>query len=220
MKKIAFVLLQLVVGSAEQDKGLKTNKFNVVGKLTFRFWVEKIVLAFSSSMASSRPSWDAWVHNQDCLLQLRFLWIFCRFDQNQLVLMEVIFFKTKVIHPNYSKHWPYTVEYTIDCVCSKMLNHGLFLSLFKLIPCPIHWIVYVLDYLNSVFEFQSSFSTGGWGRLPKDDEYAALFDMNRWLAVKCCPCTLSAKDRGATKNPAVDLELILMHHFSRILPRC
>ena len=30
-------------------------------------------------------------------------------------------------------------------------------------------------------------------------------------------CTLSAKDRGATKNPVVDLELILMHHFSRIL---
>ena len=29
-------------------------------------------------------------------------------------------------------------------------------------------------------------------------------------------CTLSARDRGATKNPAVDLELILMHHFSRI----
>ena len=31
------------------------------------------------------------------------------------------------------------------------------------------------------------------------------------------PCTLSAKDLGATKNPAVDLELILVHHFSRIL---
>ena len=30
-------------------------------------------------------------------------------------------------------------------------------------------------------------------------------------------CTLSAKDQGTTKNPAVDLELILMHHFSRIL---
>ena len=28
------------------------------------------------------------------------------------------------------------------------LNHGLFLSLFKLIPCPIHWIVCVLAYLN------------------------------------------------------------------------
>ena len=30
-------------------------------------------------------------------------------------------------------------------------------------------------------------------------------------------CTLSAKDRGATKNQVVNLELILMHHFSRIL---
>ena len=53
----------------------------------------------------------------------------------------------KVIHPKYSKHWPYTVAKTIDCLCSKMLNHGLnnglFLSLFKLIPCPIHWIVYL-----------------------------------------------------------------------------
>ena len=47
---------------------------------------------------------------------------------------------------------------TIDCVCSKMLNHGLnqglFLSLFKLIPCHIPWIVYymclpiLISYLN------------------------------------------------------------------------
>ena len=54
---------------------------------------------------------------------------------------------TKVIYSKYSKHWPYTVAYTIDCVCSKMLNHGLnhglFLSLLKLIPCHIHSIVYV-----------------------------------------------------------------------------
>ena len=28
----------------------------------------------------------------------------------------------------------YTVAHTIDCVCSKMLNHGFFLSLLKLIP--------------------------------------------------------------------------------------
>ena len=53
---------------------------------------------------------------------------------------------TPVIYPKYSKNWPYTVAHTIDCVCSKMLNHGLnhglFLSLFKLIPCPIHWVVY------------------------------------------------------------------------------
>ena len=63
----------------------------------------------------------------------------------------------KVIYPKYSKHWAYTVPHTIDCVCSKMLNHGLnhglFLSLFKLIPCHIHWIVYVLAYLNFIFEF-------------------------------------------------------------------
>ena len=56
--------------------------------------------------------------------------------------------RSKVIYPKYSKNWPYTVVHTIDFVCSKMLNHrlnhGLFLSLFKLIPCPIHWIVYVL----------------------------------------------------------------------------
>ena len=50
---------------------------------------------------------------------------------------------TKVIYPKYSKRWQSTVAHTIDCLCSKILNHGLnhglFLSSFKLIPCPIHW---------------------------------------------------------------------------------
>ena len=53
----------------------------------------------------------------------------------------------KVIYTKYSKHWPYTVAHTIDCVCSKInhgSNHGLFISLLKLILCPIHWIVNVL----------------------------------------------------------------------------
>ena len=40
----------------------------------------------------------------------------------------------KVIYTKYSKHWPYTVAHTIDCVCTKMLNHGLFILLFMLIP--------------------------------------------------------------------------------------
>ena len=31
---------------------------------------------------------------------------------------------TKVIHYKYSKHWLSTVSHTIDCVCSKTLNHG------------------------------------------------------------------------------------------------
>ena len=64
---------------------------------------------------------------------------------------------SKVIYTKYSKHWPYTMAHTIDCVCIKMLNHGLnhglFISLFKLIPCPMHWIIYVLAYLNFIFEF-------------------------------------------------------------------
>ena len=50
----------------------------------------------------------------------------------------------KVIYTKYSKHWSYTVAHTIDCVCSEMLNqglnHGFFLSLFKLT-------------LNFIFEF-------------------------------------------------------------------
>ena len=29
---------------------------------------------------------------------------------------------TKVIYTKYSKHWPYTVAYTFDCVCSKINN--------------------------------------------------------------------------------------------------
>ena len=54
--------------------------------------------------------------------------------------------KVKVIYTKYSKHCPYTVAHTFDCVCSKInhgLNHGLFISLLKLILCPINWIVYV-----------------------------------------------------------------------------
>ena len=39
----------------------------------------------------------------------------------------------KVIHPKYSKHWPYHLAATMDCGCSKMWNHGwnhgLFFSL-------------------------------------------------------------------------------------------
>ena len=66
-----------------------------------------------------------------------------------------IHLSSNVTNPKYSKHWPYMVAYTIDCVCSKMLNHGLnhglFLSLFNLIHWHIHWILYV--YV-SLFKFQ------------------------------------------------------------------
>ena len=33
--------------------------------------------------------------------------------------------RSKVIYPKYSKHWLSTVAHTIDCVCIKILNHGL-----------------------------------------------------------------------------------------------
>ena len=66
--------------------------------------------------------------------------------------LYVLWARGKVIYPKYYKHWHYTVAHTIDWVCSKMLNqglnHGLFLSFFKTIPCHIHWIVHVLAYLN------------------------------------------------------------------------
>ena len=49
--------------------------------------------------------------------------------------MQVTYVLLKVIYPKYSKHWLSTVAHTIDCVCSKILNHGLnhglLFSLFK-----------------------------------------------------------------------------------------
>ena len=73
---------------------------------------------------------------------------------NNLVFLFFFLLLDKIIYPKYSKHWPYTVAHTIDCMCSKMLNHGLLLSLFKLISCHIHELyTYVLAYLNIIFEF-------------------------------------------------------------------
>ena len=52
----------------------------------------------------------------------------------------------KVICPKYFKHSPYTVAYTIDCVCSKMLNQCLnrgfffhFSSLYPAIETSIYF---------------------------------------------------------------------------------
>ena len=63
----------------------------------------------------------------------------------------------KVIETKYSKHWPYIVAQTFDCVCSKINNSWfksmIFILLFKLMPCPIHWMVCLLAYLNFILEF-------------------------------------------------------------------
>ena len=42
------------------------------------------------------------------------------------------FGSAKVMYPKYSKHSSYTVAHTLDCVCSKMVNHGLNHGLFEL----------------------------------------------------------------------------------------
>ena len=68
-------------------------------------------------------------------------------EENKYINIYIFVPKPKVIYTKYSKHCPSTVAHTIDCMCSKInhgLNHGFFLSLFKLILCPIHWIVCVL----------------------------------------------------------------------------
>ena len=52
------------------------------------------------------------------------------FAKKSVNICSWIYIKGKAIYTNYSKHWPYTVAHTIDCVCSKMLNHGLSHGLF------------------------------------------------------------------------------------------
>ena len=59
---------------------------------------------------------------------------FSALNGNLLMQYHFINTGTKVIHTKYSKHRPYTVAHTIECVCSKInhgLNHGLFISLLK-----------------------------------------------------------------------------------------
>ena len=64
------------------------------------------------------------------------------------------------IYPKYSKHWLSTVADTINCVCNKILNHGLnhelLFSLFKFFV----WknILNYLENLNSYFVWYFSFT--------------------------------------------------------------
>ena len=71
----------------------------------------QVHLAFQSQIFALR-SWPFRVMNK----------IWCTASMN-----EIIFFciHIKVIYPKFSKHWLSTVAHTIDCVCSKILNHGL-----------------------------------------------------------------------------------------------
>ena len=74
-------------------------------------------------------------------------WPFSRNNKSWLLWLEMMLMLCKVMYPKYSKHLPYFVAHTIDCVGSKMLslglNHGLFLSLFK---------NFVWKYISNWFE--------------------------------------------------------------------
>ncbi len=70
----------------------------------------------------------------------------------------------KVIFPKYSKHWPYTVVHTIDCVCSKMLNHGWNNVLF------CFWLVKLTPWHTVAFLPRDLF-----GMLPEGLGYFARF---------------------------------------------
>ena len=67
-------------------------------------------------------------------------WFFSYIQGQKKFFFKNIVASAKVIYPKYSKHWFYTMAHTINFVCNEMLNHdlnhGFFLSLFKLIPCP------------------------------------------------------------------------------------
>ena len=55
-----------------------------------------------------------------------------------LSLVYVLFYTLpKVIYSKYSKHWPYSVAHTTDCVSNKMLNCGLTISFtFQMYDLP------------------------------------------------------------------------------------
>jgi hypothetical protein len=70
---------------------------------------------------------------------------------NHLAYLNLTVHKYKVIYLKYSKHWLCTVAYTIDCVCSKMLNHGLnhglYLSLFCYRICLV-LIIFLVCFVD------------------------------------------------------------------------
>ena len=61
-----------------------------------------------------------WFHQKDYFNPAR------KTSKLKHIFLILAWLLTKVIYPKYSKHWLSTVAHTIiDCVCSKLLNHGL-----------------------------------------------------------------------------------------------
>ena len=93
-----------------------------------------------------------------CCLLFHVICVFCALRLLRELLAAYASAAVKVIFTKYSKRWTlyYGTNYSGWLCVQKMLyhglNHGFFLLLFKLISCPIHWIVCVLAYLNFIFE--------------------------------------------------------------------
>ena len=113
----------------------------------------------------------------------------------------------------------YIVASTNDCGCSKMLNRGLshafFLSLFKLVPCPIYWIVCVFAYSNFKFWFQSNFDTAQ-NSLLCPDTVKYKFHLNCLEHSICILCMQRQFDR---KTLSQHMNLIFDRDPSAILER-
>ena len=106
---------------------------------------------------------------EKCFLDWLLRWLGCCFCRLLLARLLTCFFsrqereytvgvvpgRLQSLYTKYSKHWPYTVSYTIDCVCRKCWIMGV-------------WIVCVLAYSYFMFEFYSSFSAAQNGRFCPD----------------------------------------------------
>ena len=67
--------------------------------------------------------------------------------------LETFFFKMSDYLTRNSKLYIPSTWLCMQKMLNHGLNHGFFLLLFKLISCPIHWILCVLAYLNFILEF-------------------------------------------------------------------
>jgi hypothetical protein len=108
----------------------------------------------------------------------------------------------KVIYTKYSKHWPYTVAHTIKFCLQKMLNHGfnhgLFISLFKLITRPMHWIVSMLSIQISYLNFKAVLALSKMPALPRHIKVWVSFELFGALYMYISAFTKKYRERRRT----------------------
>ena len=116
-------------------------------------WIHQAVFVRRSlSLQKAKEKWPYYVDPTWLSTQFKLDW---PFTQTMYIIQSpnhvwVQSYITQVSTLNFD-----LILWHTQLIMSKMLNHGwnhgLFISLFKLIPCPMHWIIYVLAYLNFIF---------------------------------------------------------------------